>query len=196
MDSIKAVLVNSAPTLGAPTSPTRGSWLRGVAWTLGSVILLAEATMHIERHAFGVALARGDLEPAERALDRLDWILRADSSLLVQLGLLAERSGQLEIAYDSFARSVEAHDNAAAHIEMARFHHAKGEWAKSADAFERSYALSAHFPALAVRLMGSTLARAGRPSRAREILERGIRDFPADRELAAQLRDLEARGVR
>lgn len=188
---VNSVLVKSRGSTGASRAPLRRPLLRPIAIGVGCLILLVEATTTVERHAFAEAMAGEDLPRADSAANHLGWVGRADSVGLSDLGFLAEKFGDGDLAIESFRRSAVARDNPGAHYELARLYLDEGKLREGADELELAYSASDDFPASVIPTMAQLLTRVGRAKRAVEILEAGRLRYPDDREIESQLRLLE-----
>jgi tetratricopeptide (TPR) repeat protein len=183
---------------GASTGPDLGvaphrPWLRPTVWAVGAVCF-AIAFVSIWEREFGVrrAHANGDIERMRSAVSRLIAIGQDESAIHRNLGILAAREKQPQLALEELEKSLLLAEHPRAWFEIGHLYAGSRDWQRTVSAYEAAYAIDAKPEMLIGRLAGA-LMRLGDPDRAREVLLEGLLVHPGHSVLAQQLDNVEQR---
>jgi tetratricopeptide (TPR) repeat protein len=157
-------------------------------------VCFAIAFVSIWEREFGVrrAHANGDIERMRSAVSRLIAIGQDESAIHRNLGILAAREKQPQLALEELEKSLLLAEHPRAWFEIGHLYAGSRDWQRTVSAYEAAYAIDAKPEMLIGRLAGA-LMRLGDPDRAREVLLEGLLVHPGHSVLAQQLDNVEQR---
>ncbi|MCG8590282.1 MAG: tetratricopeptide repeat protein [Proteobacteria bacterium] len=164
------------------------SWVRPLVWTsgfLGAAITLV-GTWEV---VFGVqqAAGRGDLVRVEQAVQRLSWMGRDGPVAQTTLGTLRAQQGDVPGALAALERSLALQPTAPAWINIGVLHEQQGRLPAALLAYEEAVALDPDDPT-ALYYAGRASLLAGKPGRAKALLEQAVALAPNRSEIRRELR--------
>jgi len=187
--AIARVLLRAAVPEPSEAGPPARSWLRPFVWGLGVAYAIATIVGTFE---FEVGIRRS-LDPPDAgrlrsAAERLRWIGRDSADARYDLGVLALRSGDLDVARAELERSLALGPNARTWIALGSLHERTASWDAALSAYAEALALVPDQVAALART-ASLYERRGDRVRAERALRRAV-------ELAPERRDLQRRLAR
>jgi tetratricopeptide (TPR) repeat protein len=174
------VLIRSgADVEDAPPRPRRLG-LRHAVWAACALALVVQLAKLVDEEAYRRSFERGDLRAARAASERLARVGFERGSVHLALGQALLREGRSAEARDLLWRSLELAPTAVARVALGRTFERERLWVRAAEAYEA--ALAAGLPdedALpTLGLAANAWLAAGRPERARALLEQAPRGDP------------------
>lgn len=184
---VASVLIRSEKESAASAEP-RPTWRRPALWALCSLGLAVGVFEWYEaRVDFQRAYRAGDVDRAERVLDRLAWIGYDRGSRRRQLGQAYAKQGELDIAEDQFARSVKLRPDAAGFIELGKVQQRRGELEDAARSYAAALARDPSRPDKIHALLGGVNRELGRSEAAVAHLRDALQLNPRSGRLANDL---------
>jgi tetratricopeptide (TPR) repeat protein len=150
---VARVLLRAREEVGAELR----SRLRLVGWALVSLagavsIVVTVLWLREDVYAYHPSLARGDLERAELAVERLAWLGRDNPGYRHTLAARRSESGDLDAAHEHLAASLALQPSARAWLLRGNLYETSEAWAEAADAYQRAAALRPEAPVAFYRL--------------------------------------------
>lgn len=185
--SVASILIRSEEQSAASAEP-RHSWLRPIIWAVcGLGLAVGGFEWYEARVDFPRAYQAGDVDGAERVLDRLAWVGYDRGSRRRALGQAYAKQGKLDDAEDQLLRSVQLRPDASSFVELGKVQRQKGELEDAVRSWRAALDLGPPRPDRLHAMLGNVSRELGRSEAAVAHLREARQLNPGSRRVANDL---------
>lgn len=182
---------------GAALAAASSGWKRRLAWSTVGGLGVAYGVFYVVgiweiEHGFRRAVDPPNAERMRLAAERLARVGHDHPGIHLNLGILAARDGDLELAQREAERSLALGPSVGAHLLLAQIHQQRGEWNEARAALEGALEVDAE-NAQVLQQAAQVSIQLGDLERAEQELERAIAAAPTRQDLRQRLDQLRRR---